>query len=294
MISKKIVQEKFREIQESICSALNAESCQEFREDKWNYELGEGGGITRVFAGYVIEKGGVNFSALNGKLSDKIAAKLKGGNDREFYATGVSLVIHPKNPFVPTVHMNVRYLERGEKQWFGGGIDLTPYYPVKSDIITFHKQLKIVCDNHNPAYYPEFKRKCDDYFFIKHRNEARGVGGIFFDYLSNDLEKTFEFVQDVGNAFNSLYIPLLSSYKNKVYSEEQRAFQQIRRGRYVEFNLVYDRGTLFGLETQGRIESILMSLPPQVRWNYNHQLKAGSPEAELSKFLVPQDWANME
>ncbi|SVA78456.1 uncharacterized protein METZ01_LOCUS131310 [marine metagenome] len=256
--------------------------------------MGEGGGITRVFAGDVIEKGGVNFSALNGKLSDKIAAKLKGGNDREFYATGVSLVIHPKNPFVPTVHMNVRYLERGEKQWFGGGIDLTPYYPVKSDIITFHKQLKIVCDNHNPTYYPEFKRKCDDYFFIKHRNEARGVGGIFFDYLSNDLEKTFQFVLDVGNAFNSLYIPLLSSYKNEVYSEEQRAFQQIRRGRYVEFNLVYDRGTLFGLETQGRIESILMSLPPQVRWNYNHQLKAGSPEAELSKFLVPQDWANME
>jgi len=256
--------------------------------------LGEGGGITRVFSGDVIEKGGVNFSALSGKLSDKIAAKLKGGDEREFYATGVSLVIHPKNPFVPTVHMNVRYLERGEKQWFGGGIDLTPYYPVKTDIITFHKQLKIVCDNHNPEYYPEFKRQCDDYFFIKHRNEARGVGGIFFDYLSDNLEKTFEFVQDVGNAFNSLYIPLLSSYKNKVYSKEQRDFQQIRRGRYVEFNLVYDRGTLFGLETQGRIESILMSLPPKVRWNYNHQLKAGSPEAELSKFLVPQDWANME
>ena len=294
MISKKIVQEKFREIQESICSALNAESCQEFRKDKWNYELGEGGGITLAFTGDVIEKGGVNFSALNGKLSDKIAAKLKGGNDREFYATGVSLVIHPKNPFVPTVHMNVRYLERGEKQWFGGGIDLTPYYPVKTDIITFHKQLKIVCDNHNLEYYPEFKRQCDDYFFIKHRNEARGVGGIFFDYLSNNLEKTFEFVLDIGNAFNSLYIPLLSSYKNEVYSEEQRAFHQIRRGRYVEFNLVYDRGTLFGLETQGRIESILMSLPPQVRWNYNHQSKVRSPEAELSKFLVPQDWANME
>ena len=196
MISKKIVQEKFREIQESICFALNAESCQEFKEDKWNYELG-GGGITRVFAGDVIEKGGVNFSGLNGKLSDKIAAKLKGGDDREFYATGVSLVIHPKNPFVPTVHMNVRYLERGEKQWFGGGIDLTPYYPVKSDIITFHKQLKVVCDKHNPTYYPEFKRKCDDYFFIKHRNEARGVGGVFFDYLSNDLEETFQFVQEL-------------------------------------------------------------------------------------------------
>jgi len=256
--------------------------------------LGKGGGVTRVFAGDVIEKGGVNFSALNGKLSDKIASKLKGGNASEFYATGLSLVIHPKNPFVPTIHMNIRYLERGEKQWFGGGIDLTPYYPVKSDIITFHKQLKIVCDNHNTAYYSEFKTKCDDYFFIKHRNESRGVGGIFFDYLSNDLEKTFQFVQDVGNTFNSLYIPLLSSYKNKVYSKEQKVFQQIRRGRYVEFNLVYDRGTLFGLETQGRIESILMSLPPQVRWNYNYKSKVGSPEAELSKFLIPQDWVNME
>ena len=190
--------------------------------------------------------------------------------------------------------MNIRYLERGGNQWFGGGIDLTPYYPYKPDIITFHKQLKAVCDKHDPAYYPEFKKKCDEYFFIKHRNEARGVGGIFFDYLSDDLEKTFQFVQDIGNAFNSLYIPFLSSYKKKTYSEKQKEFQQIRRGRYVEFNLVYDRGTLFGLETQGRIESILMSLPPHVRWNYNHQDMAGSPEAELSKFLVPQDWANME
>ena len=294
MISKEIIQDKFREIQGSICSALSAETGQEFREDNWDYESGEGGGITRIFTGDVIEKGGVNYSALNGKLSDKIASKLKGGDAREFYAAGVSLVIHPQNPFVPTVHMNIRYLERGGNQWFGGGIDLTPYYPYKPDIITFHKQLKAVCDKHDPAYYPEFKKKCDEYFFIKHRNEARGVGGIFFDYLSNDLEKTFQFVQDVGNVFNSLYIPFLSSYKKKTYSEKQKEFQQIRRGRYVEFNLVYDRGTLFGLETQGRIESILMSLPPQVRWNYNHQNMAESPEAELSKFLVPQDWANME
>ena len=179
MISKELIQGKFREIQDSICSALSTESGQEFTEDKWGYESGDGGGITRIFTGDVIEKGGVNYSSLSGSLSEKIAFKLKGGDSREFYATGVSLVIHPYNPFVPTVHMNIRYLERGEKQWFGGGIDLTPYYPVKSDIITFHKQLKIVCDNHNPDYYPEFKRKCDDYFFIKHRNEARGVGEYF-------------------------------------------------------------------------------------------------------------------
>ena len=294
MISKELVQEKFREIQESICSALSAESGQEFREDQWDYESGDGGGITRIFTGDVIEKGGVNYSALSGSLSEKIASKLKGGDARDFYAVGVSLVIHPQNPFVPTVHMNIRYLERGEKQWFGGGIDLTPCYTVKSDIITFHKKLRSVCDKHDPAYYSEFKRKCDEYFFIKHRNEARGVGGIFFDYLSDDLEKTFQFVLDVGNTFNSLYIPFLSSYKKKTYSDKQKEFQQIRRGRYVEFNLVYDRGTLFGLETQGRIESILMSLPPQVRWNYNHQSEPGSPEVELSKFLVPQDWVKME
>ena len=294
MISKELVQEKFREIQESICSALSAESGQEFREDQWDYESGDGGGITRIITGDVIEKGGVNYSALSGNLSEKIASKLKGGNARDFYAVGVSLVIHPQNPFVPTVHMNIRYLERGEKQWFGGGIDMTPYYPFKSDIITFHKKLRSVCDKHDPAYYSEFKRQCDEYFFIKHRNEARGVGGIFFDYLSDNLEKTFQFVLDVGNTFNGLYIPFLSSYKKKTYSDKQKEFQQIRRGRYVEFNLVYDRGTLFGLETQGRIESILMSLPPQVFWKYNHQSEPGSSEVELSKFLVPQDWANME
>ena len=154
--------------------------------------------------------------------------------------------------------------------------------------------MKAVCDKHDPVYYPAFKKKCDEYFFIKHRKEARGVGVIFFDYLSDNLEKTFQFVLDMGNTFNDIYIPFLNSRKNKTYSEKQKEFQQIRRGRYVEFNLVYDRGTLFGLETQGRIESILMSLPPQVRWNYNHQDMAGSPEAELSKILVPQDWANME
>ena len=290
MILKELVQEKFKEIQASICSALSIESSQEFREDQWDYESGDGGGITRIFTGDVIEKGGVNYSALSGNLSEKIASKLKGGDARDFYAVGVSLVIHPQNPFVPTVHMNIRYLERGEKQWFGGGIDLTPCYTVNSDIITFHKKLRSVCDKHDPAYYSEFKRKCDEYFFIKHRNEARGVGGIFFDYLSDDLEKTFQFVLDVGNTFNSLYIPFLSSYKKKTYSDKQKEFQQIRRGRYVEFNLVYDRGTLFGLQTGGRTESILMSMPPLARWEYNYTPTPGSAEEKLAGWLQPADW----
>ena len=293
MISKELVREKFKEIQNSICSAITSETNQKYQEDNWEYKSGEGGGITRIFTGDIIEKGGVNFSSLSGTLSEKIAAKLKGNGSIKFYATGVSLVLHPQSPFIPTVHMNIRYLERGDKIWFGGGVDLTPYYPEKSDIISFHKQLKEVCDRHNPDYYPEFKKNCDEYFYIKHRNEARGVGGIFFDYLSNNLEKSFQFVVDVGITFNKLYIPFIEKYKEKTYSKEQKEFQQIRRGRYVEFNLVYDRGTLFGLETQGRIESILMSLPPQVQWKYNHQIQPKSQESELAQFLVPQDWVSM-
>ena len=293
MISRDQVEEEFRKIQESICFALNAESSQEFKEDKWNYELGEGGGITRVFTGDVIEKGGVNFSALNGKLSDKIATKLKGGNKREFYATGVSVVIHPKNPFVPTVHMNVRYIERGGKGWFGGGIDLTPYYPNIENVIQFHKTLKQICDAHKVADYEKYKAECDKYFFIKHRNEARGVGGIFFDYLNENPNQTFDFVKDVGYGFNDTYLPIISEQKDKTYSDNHREFQLYRRGRYVEFNLVYDRGTLFGLETQGRIESILMSLPPLTSWTYNWSPKVGSPEAELYEVIKPKNWAFM-
>ena len=190
--------------------------------------------------------------------------------------------------------MNIRFLERGGKQWFGGGIDLTPYYPVKSEIVSFHKKLKQVCDKHNPKYYPEFKKKCDEYFYIKHRGESRGVGGIFFDYLSEHLEATFDFVQDVGKCFTSIYIPLLAQNKDHSYSNRQREFQLIRRGRYVEFNLVYDRGTLFGLETEGRIESILMSLPPLVKWDYNYQFDNSAAKANLEEFLVPKNWVDLE
>ncbi len=291
-MTKDLITQTFKDIQDHICNGLTKITGQDYHEDNWTYTDGDGGGRTRIFTGDTIEKGGVNFSALNGTLSEKIAEKLKGGG-RDFFATGVSLVIHPKNPFVPTVHMNVRYIERGGKGWFGGGIDLTPYYPNSANIIQFHKTLKQICDNHSIAEYDKYKAECDKYFFIKHRNEARGVGGIFFDYLNENSEQTFDFVKDVGYGFNDAYLPILSEQKDKAYSEKHREFQLYRRGRYVEFNLVYDRGTLFGLETQGRIESILMSLPPLTSWTYNWSPEPGSPEAELYDVIKPKDWASM-
>jgi coproporphyrinogen III oxidase len=190
--------------------------------------------------------------------------------------------------------MNIRYIERGGKGWFGGGIDLTPYYPNTSNIIKFHKSLKHICDDHTIADYSRFKANCDEYFFIKHRNEARGVGGIFFDYLSEESEKVFDFVKAVGMGFNQIYSPIFTENKDKPFTEKQREFQLYRRGRYVEFNLVYDRGTLFGLETQGRIESILMSLPPITSWTYNWFPEPNTPEAELYEIIKPKDWVNVE
>jgi len=288
---RKEVMAAFQQLQDDICDGMVKVSEQEYKEDQWEYDRGEGGGRTRVFQGEAVEKGGVNFSALSGQLSEKIAQKLKGGESLDFFATGVSLVIHPRNPFIPTVHMNVRYVERGENVWFGGGIDLTPFYPDREDIIQFHHSLKAVCDNHGPELYPQYKEACDQYFFIKHRNEARGVGGVFFDYLMEDPEKDFRFTLDVGQSFNRTYLPILEKHKDKPWSEKQRQFQLYRRGRYVEFNLVYDRGTLFGLETRGRIESILMSLPPLTSWTYNWHPEPGSKEAELYDVLKPRDWA---
>ncbi len=282
----------FKNIQDNICNGLNKITGQLYHEDNWNYKDGKGGGRTRIFSGEIVEKGGVNFSALEGVLSEKIANKLKGGG-HQFFATGVSLVIHPKNPFVPTIHMNIRYIERGKKSWFGGGIDLTPYYIDKTSIIDFHKTLKQICDEHKIANYQKYKTQCDKYFFIKHRNEARGVGGIFFDYLNEDPIDTFNFIKDLGYNFNKIYLPILTNYKNKKYTETQREFQLYRRGRYVEFNLVYDRGTLFGLETQGRIESILMSLPPLTSWTYNWSPKANSEESKLYEMIKPKDWISM-
>ena len=285
--------EFFRSLQDRICSALQElDGGRQFHEDAWE-RPGGGGGRTRVLAeGDVFEKGGVNFSEVHGDMSPEFAKQVPG-EGTAFYATGVSLVLHPRNPNVPTVHANFRYLRKGEKSWFGGGADLTPYYPVREDVIHFHKTWQTVCNRHPaPVDYARFKKWCDDYFFLPHRQEARGVGGIFFDYLEGDFEKTFAFVQDCGPAFLDAYLPIARRRKDDAFGEAERAFQEYRRGRYVEFNLIYDRGTLFGLKTGGRIESILMSLPPTVRWLYDYHPAPGSREAELYEYLKPRDWAD--
>jgi coproporphyrinogen III oxidase len=285
----------FKELQNRICREIETlDGEARFHEDRWNYS-GGGGGKTRILeGGAVFEKAGVNFSAIRSVLLPAMAAKLKISPE-PFFATGVSLVLHPVNPMVPIVHMNVRYFEQANgKKWFGGGADLTPCYPFLKDIQHFHATLKAACDAHDISYYPRFKKWCDDYFFIKHRNEMRGVGGIFFDQLQSDTAANFAFVQSVGNAFLRAYLPIASANRAMPYTQREKNFQLIRRSRYVEFNLVYDRGTAFGLETQGRVESILMSLPPMAQWPYGWVPEPGSAEAELSKFLVPRDWLGLD
>jgi coproporphyrinogen III oxidase len=282
----------FQSLQDRICAALSELDGKPFREDHWQ-RPGGGGGRTRVLTdGGVFEKAGVNFSEVFGQMSEDFAAQVPG-EGRDFTAAGLSLVLHPRNPMVPTVHANFRFLTKGTKQWFGGGADLTPYYPFREDVIHFHRVWKATCTRHGPPVdYARFKKWCDEYFFLAHRGEARGVGGIFFDYLEGDFASLLAFVQDCGNAFLEAYLPIAVRRKNEAYTPEQRAFQEFRRGRYVEFNLIYDRGTLFGLKTGGRVESILMSLPPVVRWLYDHQPKPGSPEAELYDYLRPRNWAD--
>ncbi len=284
-------QEFFSYLQDKICRAIEeVDGEARFREDNWMRE-GGGGGRTRVMEeGAVFEKAGVNFSAVEGVLPEEFAKKIELGEGREFFATGVSLVLHPRNPYAPTVHANFRYLEKGDARWFGGGSDLTPYYPFREDASHFHLAFKEACDKHDPDYYPRFKKWCDEYFFIKHRNETRGVGGIFFDYLQGDMEMLFAFVKDVGEAFLPAYLPIVELRRHQSYGEREREFQLIRRGRYVEFNLVYDRGTIFGLETRGRTESILMSLPPLARWVYDYKPAPDSAEAEAWTYFKPQDW----
>lgn len=282
----------FKQLQDSICAALEAvDGKEKFAVDSWKHPHG-GGGETRIIQnGAIFEKGGVNFSHVQGTLSEKLAALLNV-TPQKFHATGISLVLHPMSPMIPTVHFNLRYLELPEgDSWFGGGMDLTPFYLYEEDSIHFHSTLKLACDSHDPSYYPRFKQWCDKYFYVKHRGEARGVGGVFFDYLKEDREKTFQFIQDVGNSFVRAYLPIVSKRKSEPWNEEEKRWQLLRRGRYVEFNLVYDRGTFFGLETEGRIESILMSLPPVVEWRYNLQPKPGSREAKLVEILrKPKDW----
>jgi coproporphyrinogen III oxidase len=282
----------FRDLQDRICAELaELDGQAAFSEDAWE-RPGGGGGRSRVLTdGGLFEKAGVNFSEVAGQMSEDLAAQIPG-QGRDFTATGLSLVLHPRSPLVPTVHANFRFLGKGERQWFGGGADLTPYYPFREDVIHFHRTWKRVCARHGPPVdYARFKKWCDEYFFLPHRGEPRGVGGIFFDYLEGDLEGLFAFVRDCGDAFLDAYLPIARRRKGLPYTERERAFQEFRRGRYVEFNLIYDRGTLFGLKTGGRIESILMSLPPAVRWPYDYRPEPGSREAELYEFLRPRDWA---
>ncbi|MBC8123385.1 MAG: oxygen-dependent coproporphyrinogen oxidase [Gemmatimonadaceae bacterium] len=282
-------------LQDSICTRLGEiDGEQTFKEDAWEREEG-GGGRSRVLAeGRVFERAGVNFSEIFGtNLPPSILQQRPDAAGHQYYVTGTSLVLHPRNPYVPTVHFNYRYFEAGPVWWFGGGCDLTPYYGFREDAAHFHRTFKTACDRHDPGYYPKFKQWCDEYFYVKHRQEPRGVGGIFFDYLSSDWERIFAFVQSCAGAFLSAYLPIVQARQSMDYTERERKFQLYRRGRYVEFNLVHDRGTLFGLQTQGRIESILMSLPPLVRWEYNYHPEPGTPEAELYEvFLVPRNWAS--
>jgi coproporphyrinogen III oxidase len=284
----------FQDLQERITASLEEiDGRGRFREDLWQ-RPGGGGGRTRVLAdGAVFEKGGVNFSEVRGEMSEEFARQVPG-EGRQFSATGLSLVLHPRSPMVPTVHANFRYLTKGDKWWFGGGADLTPYYPYRDDVIHFHRVWKQVCDRHaRVADYPRLKKWCDEYFFLPHRGEPRGVGGIFFDYLEGDFAELFAFVADAGNAFTGAYLPIVRRRRAEPYGERERGFQEFRRGRYVEFNLLYDRGTVFGLKTGGRVESILMSLPPAVRWLYDYRPEPGSREADLYEtFLKPRDWAS--
>src|SRR5262245_6727622 len=228
-------------------------------------------------------------------MSEEFARQIPG-EGRQFTATGISLVLHPRSPLVPTVHANFRFLARGSKQWFGGGADLTPYYPFREDAIHFHRVWRDACCRHGPPVdYARFKKWCDEYFYLPHRGEARGVGGIFFDYLEGDFDRLLAFVRDCGDAFLLAYLPVARRRKDEPYTEGLRAFQEYRRGRYVEFNLLYDRGTVFGLKTGGRVESILMSLPPVTRWQYDYRPEPGSREAELTEYwLKPRDWASEE
>jgi len=296
MIRRDEIQTAFRSIQNAICTSLEELDGGEFRIDPWTMPSG-GGGESRVIEGAHIEKGGVNFSAVKGPVSDALK-KMLGKDGKEFFATGVSIVLHPCNPHVPIIHMNVRYFEMGTSWWFGGGIDLTPHYVVPTDARFFHKQLKAVCDRSDPAYYSRFKDWADDYFYVRHREETRGVGGIFFDRLTAGLDKSqkqiFDFVLDVGNAFIPIYKQLFLENSDSPYTQKEKQWQLVRRGRYAEFNLVWDRGTKFGLETGGRTESILMSLPPLAKWEYAQEPEEGSPElATLNYLKKGVDWVNI-
>jgi len=301
MDTKKIFYDYIQSLQDKICSTLEAiDGKSTFLSDVWERPEG-GGGTSRVIAdGNVFEKGGVNISSVHGELPQSMRDAF-GVSGKKFYACGLSIVIHPVNPYVPTVHANWRYFELYDNdgnvidKWFGGGSDLTPYYVFEEDGKHFHSTLKNAMRPFGEELYKKYKEQCDNYFINRHRNnEARGIGGVFYDYLrpidDTDAERLLEFQQANGNAFLKAYVPIVEKRKNTVFGESEIKWQEIRRGRYVEFNLVHDRGTLFGLKTNGRIESILMSMPPRARWEYNYQPPAGSREAELLEYLKPREW----
>lgn len=297
MIDKNTIAAEYQKIQDEICLALEQlDGKSKFVEELWDRE-GGGGGRTRIIQqGDIIEKGGVNFSAVHGKLPEPIK-KSFGVEEDNFFATGVSIVLHPNNPHVPIIHMNIRYFELNEQvRWFGGGIDLTPHYVVPEDARYFHQSLKDVCDRHHPDFYRDFKAWADNYFFIKHRKETRGIGGVFYDKLTPaktglSFSQIFDFSCDLGRTFAPVYSEIVNRHRHEQYSQREKDWQLLRRGRYVEFNLVYDAGTRFGLETDGRIESILMSLPLQANWFYDFKAEPNSAEqATLDLLKKDIDW----
>lgn len=288
------------QLQANTCFALEKEDSKEkFIADDWLREEGGGGKTCVLTEGQLIERGAVNFSHISGvNLPASATARHPQCKATPFQAMGLSLVIHPRNPYVPAVHMNLRFIilkpsnKKDPVWWFGGGFDLTPYYAFLEDCQHWHRTAKVACDPFGKDVYAQYKKNCDEYFYLKHRKELRGIGGIFFDDLNQwDFQTCFAFMQRIGDHFLSAYLPILRRHKAKSYGERERQFQAYRRGRYVEFNLLYDRGTLFGLQSGGRIESILTSLPPQANWQYHWQAEPGSPESELvERFLVPRDW----
>ena len=287
------------DLQQTICSEIELlDGGTVFEQDYWSRDDQRGNGVTCIISnGNVFEKGGVNFSIIRGDKMPKSATALRPELEgRQYTALGVSLVLHPDNPFIPTAHANVRFFvaeEQGKDPiwWFGGGLDLTPYYGFDEDAVHWHETAKKACIPFGEDVYPKYKKWCDDYFCLTHRNEQRGIGGLFFDDLNGDFDNCFDFMKSVGSHFTEAYIPIAKKRMNTTFSEKEKDFQLYRRGRYVEFNLIYDRGTLFGLQSGGRTESILMSLPPKTQWSYQYKIEPGSEEEKLtSYFLKPRDW----
>jgi coproporphyrinogen III oxidase len=290
-------------LQTRIVEAIELVDGKNFLQDSWQRPEGGGGNSCMLEDGNVFERAGIGFSHVLGtKLPPAASVAHPEAAGRPWEAMGVSLVFHPRNPYIPTVHMNVRFFvakaQNAAEQdiwWFGGGMDLTPYYGFEEDAEHFHRTIKTAIDTFGSSYYPEFKKECDEYFFLKHRQEPRGIGGIFYDDFNElGFEKTFAFHRAVGDAFLQAYLPIVQRRKDTPYSERERDFQAYRRGRYVEFNLIYDRGTIFGLQSNGRTESILLSMPPIVKWRYDWKPEAGSPEAKLyTDFLIEKDWLSL-